>query len=53
MYGPAKSRLRIHLELARDYINLYKDDKKPADLESAEFHLHTASEIYEVIYVKV
>jgi len=50
MDSPAKSRLQKHLELARDYINLYKDDKKPADLESAEFHLHTAEEIYEVIY---
>jgi len=49
MYGPAKSRLRIHLELTRDYINLYKDDKKPADLESAEFHFRTAEKIYKEI----
>ena len=50
MEGPAKSRLRRHIELARDYINLYKDNNKNEDLESAEFHLHTAKEIYEVIY---
>lgn len=53
MEGPAKSRLRRHLELARDYINLYKANNKNADLESAEFHLHTAEEIYEVVYYEV
>ncbi len=50
MDGPAKSRLRRHLELARDYINLYKDNKRSEDLEVAEYHLHTAEETYKEIY---
>ena len=56
--GPAKSRLRRHLELSREYLELYKISKSLADnsteqpelLELAEFHMHTANEIYEVIY---
>lgn len=50
MDGPAKSRLRIHLELARDYINLYKDNNKDEDLESAKSHLNMAEETYKEIY---
>ena len=57
MDGPAKSRLRRHLELARENLELYKISMSLAYnspgheelLEKAEFHMHTAKEIYDVI----
>lgn len=50
MEGPAENRLRKHLKFARDYINLYKDNKRFEDLEVAEYHLHVSVMYYKVIY---
>lgn len=58
--GPAKSRLRWHLKLTRDNVEKYKKAKSLTQndvycnklLDTAEFHLRIAVDIYNVVYVR-
>ena len=57
MDGPAKSRLRNHIKIARHYLDLYKvgylnvpnSHGDPEHMELAESHLATAEKIYKEI----
>ena len=55
MDGPAKSRLRWHLQKARDYIDVYRwqlayhSTPNPELLKKAQYRVTIAEEIYDVI----
>jgi len=57
MDGPAKSRLRSHIRIAKHYLDLYKDgymnvprsDGDPEHMVLAENHLDMAEKIYKEI----
>lgn len=49
MDGPAISRLRWHLEKARELVFAYYWQRNPEDLEMAEHRVAVAQEIYDVI----